>query len=1082
MPNPESRFYITGGTLYAGAPCYVERNADTQLFDALRNGEFCYVLTSRQMGKSSLMVQTATKLREEGTDVIVLDFTAIGQNVTSEQWYDGLVVGIGRQLRMEDALDEYWGKNSRLGPCQRFFSILRDLVLRTTRGSLVIFVDEIDTVRSLPFSTDEFFAAVRECYNKRTEDPDFKRVTFCLMGVATPFDLIRDTRITPFNIGRRIELNDFSVSEAAPLAKGLENSVIEISNAKLLLRRILYWTKGHPYLTQRLCRAVVEKPPDGKLQSAEHIDLLCDDLFFSPRARERDDNLIFVRERILRGAADRVALLDLYRKVLGRKPVVDDETNQLVSVLRLSGIARSVNGRLEERNPIYERVFDRSWIRSNMPDAEVRRQKAAYRRGVMGATLIASILLTVMTMSFLFVRDQAITLSRNLYVADIGIAEQDLAQDNIGHAREILRTQIPKRGEPDLRGFEWRYLWERCLGDEDFTIKDHNHIVTSVSFSPIGTTLALAGFGKKVQVFDSATRQLLHDFVGLNGLIMRQSLTFSPDNKMLAAMTTAPEGQELTLWDSTTSGPPLKTLQLNANVSRFGSSIAVQFSPDGKTLAATSTEGLEFWNTVTWNKTGILDSRSAVSCETFAFSPNGKYLATANTERVHLWDLETGSEINSFPGDFSRTISICFSANDDLLATGNYKGEVQIWDLNKFQVIHKFKPHKNLVFGLVFSPTDSTLVTAGGDQLIHIWSSENWDQLASLKGHGNEIWGLAFSPDGKTLASSSKDGTVMLWNAAPKPVTPELSESVAPLGFADEGRQLITLNSDGYLHFWDVGTRKKVRSTKVQLSLSEKEKAFTVSRDGRILAYGRSNGTVEIWNLETEQSDRTDRVGDAEVTAVAISPKNRFLAATAWAQSGGDWSRAVQIFDMLTGDLLMTFADTPSLALTFSPDEKLLASNGHDFSVNIWNLETREQVANLTGHRWEILSLAFSPDGELLVSGSIDNTVRIWDVNARRETAVLKGHNAGIHSVAFSSDGKTIASGSTDETVKLWNVSTGQRLLTLRGFEHDVGYVMFSPNGNSLAVGIWLLGAEGGGSVKLLAAPAFSDIDSSEPR
>src|SRR5207244_11760971 len=87
-------------------------------------------------------------------------------------------------------------------------------------AALVIFVDEIDAVRSLPFSTDEFFAAIRECYNRRTEDPELHRLTFCLLGVATPSDLIRDIRTTPFNVGWRIELNDFTDAEATPVAFG----------------------------------------------------------------------------------------------------------------------------------------------------------------------------------------------------------------------------------------------------------------------------------------------------------------------------------------------------------------------------------------------------------------------------------------------------------------------------------------------------------------------------------------------------------------------------------------------------------------------------------------------------------------------------------------------------------------------------------------------------------------------------------------------------------------------------------------------------------------------------------------------
>ena len=85
---------------------------------------------------------------------------------------------------------------------------------------MVIFVDEIDAVRSLPFSTDEFFAGIREFYNRRTEDEELERLTFCLLGVASPSDLIRDTRTTPFNIGQRIELHDFTEAEGRPWRKG----------------------------------------------------------------------------------------------------------------------------------------------------------------------------------------------------------------------------------------------------------------------------------------------------------------------------------------------------------------------------------------------------------------------------------------------------------------------------------------------------------------------------------------------------------------------------------------------------------------------------------------------------------------------------------------------------------------------------------------------------------------------------------------------------------------------------------------------------------------------------------------------
>src|SRR5437899_2943347 len=221
MSTAHTGFYVTGGTLRQDASCYVERQADKDLYEGLRRGEFCYVLHARQMGKSSLMVRTTARLRQEGAAVAAFELTALGQNLSVEQWYDGLLSRIGRDLDLEDELEEYWLAHERLSPLQRWLGALREVVLARCAGRIVLFLDEIDAVRSLPFSTDEFFAAIRECYNRRSEDPEFSRLTFCLLGVATPSDLIRDTRITPFNIGQRIELNDFTPQEAAPLARGL---------------------------------------------------------------------------------------------------------------------------------------------------------------------------------------------------------------------------------------------------------------------------------------------------------------------------------------------------------------------------------------------------------------------------------------------------------------------------------------------------------------------------------------------------------------------------------------------------------------------------------------------------------------------------------------------------------------------------------------------------------------------------------------------------------------------------------------------------------------------------------------------
>lgn len=375
-------FFVSGGTLHPGALSYVERQADDILLQTLLRGEFCYILDTRQVGKSSLMVHTKARLEEAGVRVAILDLTTVGQQVSIEQWYEGLLSMLGDQIGVEDEVEEFLNRNRQRGPLQRFELAIRKVILPNCDAPLVIFVDEIDAVRSLPFSTDEFFAAIRAFFNQRAHDPKVLRLTFCMLGVASPAELVQDSRTTPFNIGQRIELTDFSASEAAPLAAGLGR---DRRTGSRRLRRALYWTGGHPYLTQRLCEAVAAG-------TVPNVDRLCRSLFFTQESPEQDGNLAFVRRRLLESDTDLAGLLDFYRRLRhSRRRILCDEADPRVGLLRLSGIARDEAGCLRVRNRIYAHVFDRAWIKSVMPGAELRRQRAAFWKGVT-RTLAATVL------------------------------------------------------------------------------------------------------------------------------------------------------------------------------------------------------------------------------------------------------------------------------------------------------------------------------------------------------------------------------------------------------------------------------------------------------------------------------------------------------------------------------------------------------------------------------------------------------------------------------------------------------------------------------------------------------------------
>jgi tetratricopeptide (TPR) repeat protein len=353
--------YTVGGTVQAGGGIYISRDADQELLRLCRAGEFCYVLTARQMGKSSLMVATIERLAAEGILSVAIDLTEMGSKLsglTAEQWYLGLIEFIVGQLDLDVDYVAWWDERAHLGPTQRLSRFLRQVVLEQVPEPVVIFVDEIESTRNLGF-TDDFFAAVRACYNVRATDPTFKRLSFVLLGAATPGDLISDPQRTPFNIGRRIDLADFTDRQAIPLAAGLGLPSVE---AGQVLTWILGWTGGHPYMTQRLCAAAAASPT--KNWNVAAVDGLVEKTFFGEQSAQ-DSNLRFVRDMLTQRASDKAAVLKTYRSIHTGKAVPDEERSPVKTHLKLSGIVKAKGGYLRIRNEIYRRVFDLDWAKEN---------------------------------------------------------------------------------------------------------------------------------------------------------------------------------------------------------------------------------------------------------------------------------------------------------------------------------------------------------------------------------------------------------------------------------------------------------------------------------------------------------------------------------------------------------------------------------------------------------------------------------------------------------------------------------------------------------------------------------------------
>jgi eukaryotic-like serine/threonine-protein kinase len=674
-----------------------------------------------------------------------------------------------------------------------------------------------------------------------------------------------------------------------------------------------------------------------------------------------------------------------------------------------------------------------------------------------------------------------------LYVADMNLANQALGQGNIARARQLLAAH--RNHQPELRGFDWRYLWTRSRGEHIREMTGHAAPLNDVAWSRDGRLLASRSVDDVLKVWDVASGKELATSDGIALLA-----GFMPDDRRL--LVSKEDG--IYTYDFTSRQSVLVAKSAG---------LALRLLTDGQTVASTHDDfALKLWDLATGREKLELPGRGGFHNReptqdklAVAISPDGARAAVLHypsgggtfIDYIELWDVQQRQLRVRLPE--KREIRwIKFSDDGNWLVACGTRGIVTLWNVASSnsapagpRVLH---PHEVTIRSVAFSGDGRLLATGSSDQSIKILDRETGTKLLTFRGHENAVCPVVFSPDGKRLASGSADQTIKLWDI--RPPEPQLigtgeGEGIASLWsyFSPDGSLMAAHSGTNAMRVWETATQRErlvidvPRNRSAPLGFTPDNKSLLVFR-----AYPWQ---VEIHNIAGRNLERAVPIEDPSlgnrVYGLAATPAQRLLAASS--------VDAIHLWDLFTGRKLLKLQTSNTvMMLIFSPDQSTLIGWTRDSSAG--------EEAPRTLHFWEARSLrlinsmpvrfggspnevAFSADGKLMAtSGSYRKTVDLWDVATGQHITALTGHRQGTYAVSFSPDGGILASGSSDGTVKLWNIALRQEVVTLLFNEDElpdvdirVSAVRFSPDGNTLVA------ISNAGVLKYFRAASWAEIE-----
>jgi WD40 repeat protein/serine/threonine protein kinase len=636
-------------------------------------------------------------------------------------------------------------------------------------------------------------------------------------------------------------------------------------------------------------------------------------------------------------------------------------------------------------------------------------------------------------------RVTALEMRRRLYSAEMNLCGQ-AATSPSGITRVHDWLMPWKESKPDIRGWEWFYLYGLCHRDLD-TLSVSDAGLWCLAASPGGERFATAGNDSVISLFDAKSRKLIHRLIGHKDRVW--AVAWSPNGSQLASA----------CWDGSIKTWDVKTARQLHN---FGNQkkplYSVAWNKDGSLLAAAGeSKSVLVFDATSGELVQSLHDHTAV-LRGLAWHPSENRITSAGQDgNICTWDLKDPKHPKIFKAHGNWVRDVAWHPDGIRLASASNDSKCKIWNTSD-GTYRELSGHGEGVLGVCWSSDGRKLATCSEDQTIRIWNTKHGKELAALRGHTRRVTAVSWCNGDKQLVSSSDDATVKFWSAEPRDETPRLhvNGEVNDLAWSPNGLRIAISHGTGPVKLLDPNERE----SPIVLG---KESSLWVSwaSNGKLLASSGFDPKVHVWNVDSGAEIHTLSGNVKRLRSVAWSHHSSALAAV---EEGG----AIFVWSADSGVLLRTWGDQRNrfgqpaycYAIAWSPDDRHLASAWNDGTVRVYDAEMGKEIWNVWLHASQAThSVAWSIDGNSIASAGGDSMIYICDAATGAKKQTLKGHTTAVMRVAWHPDGERLASVSGDRSVKVWDPLTGKLMLSFSDLSSTMKTIAWSPDGTTLAVG-----------------------------